>query len=146
MLLRKIPCPLAPPSGIAESLASDASRLGEQAAPSYRAVGHGLLVGACLALMLSTSPAGAQENNPEESDIIYEDVNPGGGSENNPEESDIIYEDFPLDDLPEGEGTNNPFPIGDQPPGAVPEPGTLALLLTAAAGGLLLRRRRTRQT
>jgi len=146
MLLRKIPCPLVTPSGIAGSLSPDASRLSKQAVPSFRAVGHGLLVGACLALALSTSPAGAQENNPDESDIIYEDVNPGGGNENNPEESDIIYEDFPLDDLPEGEDANNPFPIGDLPPGVVPEPGTLALLLAAAAGSLLLRRRRARQS
>lgn len=108
--------------------------------------GYGLFMALCAVLALNAAPVGAQENNPEESGIIYEDVNPGGGTENNPEESDIVYEDFPLDDLPEGEADNNPLPIVDQPPEAIPEPGSLALLLAGAAGALLLGRRRVRRS
>ncbi|MFN3545580.1 MAG: PEP-CTERM sorting domain-containing protein [Thiobacillus sp.] len=108
--------------------------------------GHGQLMALCAGLAMSAAPVGAQENNPEESGIIYEDVNPGGSTENNPEASDIVYEDFPLDGLPEGELGDNPLPVGEQPPSAVPAPGTLALLLAGAAGAMLLGHRRTHRS
>lgn len=107
----------------------------------------GLIAAACMALALGAAPAHAQEHNPEESEIVYEDTNPpGGGTENNPGDSVIVYEDYPVGGLPGDEGGNNALPIGDQPPGAVPEPATLALLLAGAASALLFRRRRTRGT
>lgn len=106
---------------------------------------HGLFMATCAAFALSASPANAAESDPNESEIIYEDVDPDGSTENNPEESDILYEDYPVDGLPVGEPGNDPLPIGNQPPGAIPEPGTLALLLAGAAGAILLGRRRSRR-
>lgn len=130
----------------ARHLPSQATSSRQAARVAHTSLAHGLFMALCMAaLALGASPVGAQENNPEESGIIYEDVNPGGGTENNPEESDIVYEDFPLDGLPEGGTGNTPLPIGEQPPGAIPEPTTLALLLTGAAGAMLLGRRRARR-
>lgn len=142
MVLRKTLAPHSTETAESQRPASAAVRGGDPA-PSFQCIG--LLVAACMTFALSTAPVHAQENNPDETDITYEDIDPpDGGTENNPDESDIIYEDFP-DDLPEGEGGNDPLPIGGQPPGAVPEPATLALLLAGGAGALLMGRRRSRQ-
>ncbi len=142
MVLRKTLAPLSTETAVSPRPVPAAARGGEPAA-SFKSLG--LLTAACMALVLCAAPVHAQENNPEETDITYEDVDPpGGGTENNPEDSDIVYEDFP-DDLPQGEDGNTPLPIGGQPPGVVPEPATLALLLAGSAGALLLRRRRSRR-